>query len=81
MSVADTYDYDLLLYGCSGGSVTVASGGAFDLTGDDNNGYPMVDEDCGSSFIDVQSGGTLVKTGGTGTSTVSQVWTLPSTAP
>ncbi|HXW80997.1 MAG TPA: IPT/TIG domain-containing protein, partial [Acidimicrobiales bacterium] len=67
------------------GSVTVAAGGSFDLTGDDSS-TPSIsyDESRSDAYctgeapgsITVQSGGTLEKTGGTNTSTVEG---LPTT--
>ncbi len=70
----------LYVYGtCSyDGSITVGSGGAFDLASDDpTNGNPLVQGACGGSgnSVTVQSGGTLAKTGGTGTSTLSGIST------
>ena len=55
----------------TGGCITVASGGAFNLTSDNaTNGYAMIYPDCGATNITVQTGGVLDKTGGTGTSTI-----------
>ncbi len=52
-------------------TLTVASGGALDLTANDDSN-PLISGDCYGA-INVQSGGTLAKTGGTGTSTINGV--------
>ena len=64
---------------CSSPTVTVASGGSFNIAtdGDPTDGYSAVNY-YGCDSIDVQSGGTLAKTGGTGTSTLYDVQTIIS---
>ena len=84
-NVAATNDYYGLFmesYGGEPGSITVPSHGALNLALDDP-GYAMITDDGGSPTITVDSGGTLAKTGGTGTSTIEGVQvtasgTLPS---
>ncbi len=78
LSTATTNAQYLYLDACSGGSVTVASGGAFDLTSDDNPSAGQTITGCGNSSasaITVQNGGSLSKTGGSGTSIITNVVT------
>ena len=74
-NVAATNNYYGLFmesYGGEPGSITVPSHGALNLALDDP-GYAMITDDGGSPTITVDSGGTLAKTGGTGTSTIEGV--------